>query len=368
MIAGHDAPPRARAVAAVVVAIAAFALAIAVIDRLAPTPRGPQSSAYATSPHGLAAYAQLLRDEGHQVFKRRTRLAGAPPPRGTLMVLDPTAVDQHEAEAIGTWVRGGGTLVAGGVSGSAWLGVGLPAREARAPEALAVQAPVPETRGVSTVLPLDGGVLTQLGGSLPILGRGGAVSATVTRVGRGRVVVLADASPLQNRGLAAADNGAFALALAGPPARPVTFLETVHGYDEATGFGAIPVRARWALALLALAALAFCWSHARRIGPPEEDERPLPPPRAGYVDALAGALMRTNRPVAVARPVREAARDALARRAGLPADATEVQLRDAAARVGLGEAETAALLREPEDLEGALAAGRALAAVEGEVR
>jgi hypothetical protein len=142
----------------------------------------------------------------------------------------------------------------------------------------------------------------------------------------------------------------------------------VHGYGEATGFGAIPVRARWALALLALAALAFCWSHARRIGPPEEDERPLPPPRAGYVDALAGALMRTNRPAAVARPVREAARGALARRAGLPAGATEAQLRDAAARVGLGEAETAALVREPEDLEGALAAGRALAAVEGEAR
>jgi len=34
-------------------------------------------------------------------------------------------------------------------------------------------------------------------------------------------------------------------------------------------------------------------------------------------------------------------------------------------RAGLGEAETAALLREPQGLDGALAAGRALAAVNG---
>jgi hypothetical protein len=142
----------------------------------------------------------------------------------------------------------------------------------------------------------------------------------------------------------------------------------VHGYGEATGLAALPGRARWALLLLALAGLAFCWSRARRIGPPEEAERPLPPPRADYVDALAGALVRTRRPAEVARPLRAAARDALARRAGLPGDAPEAELREAARRAGLGGAETAGRRRAPEDLDGALAAGRALARLEREAR
>jgi hypothetical protein len=178
------------------------------------------------------------------------------------------------------------------------------------------------------------------------------------------VIVLADASPLQNRGLAAQDNAAFALALS-TPGEPVTFLETVHGYGAATGLGALPAGARWGLLGLLLAGLAFAWSHARRIGPPEDAERPLPPPRADYVDALAGSLARTGRPAEVARPLRAAARDGLARRAGLGPDPGDEELRAAAARMQLGDAETAALLREPEDLQGALAAGRALAAVNG---
>jgi hypothetical protein len=183
-------------------------------------------------------------------------------------------------------------------------------------------------------------------------------------VGRGRIVVLADASPLQNRGLARADNAAFALALA-TPGQTVTFLETVHGYGAATGLAALPPGARWGLLGLLLAGLAFAWSHARRIGPPQDVERALPPPRADYVDALAASLARTGRPAEVARPLRAAARDALARRAGLGPQPGDEELRAAAARIGLGEAETAALLRAPEDLDGALAAGRALAAVNG---
>jgi hypothetical protein len=356
---------RGRAVAGVAAAIAAFALAIAVIDRLAPAPRGPESSAYATSPPGLAAYAELLERSGHRVIKRRTKLAGEAAPQGTLVVLDAAGIDQDEADAISRFVLGGGRLVAGGVRGASWLGDDLPVRGDHPPDPAGVLAPASETQGVTTVRPLDGGALDRLGGALPIVGSPGAVLAAVARPGRGRVIVLADASPLQNRALAEADNAAFGLALAGAPGEPVTFLETVHGYGAETGLAAIPARARWALLLLALAGIAFCWSHARRIGPPEEDERPLPPPRGDYVDALAGALVRTQRPAEVARPVRAAARDALARRAGLPADAPEAALADAAQRVGLGDAETAALLREPDDLDGALATGRALAAIEG---
>jgi hypothetical protein len=105
-------------------------------------------------------------------------------------------------------------------------------------------------------------------------------------------VLLADASPLQNRLLDAADNAAFGLDVAG--GRPVVFLETVHGYGAAARvFSGLPAEVRWALLGLLLAGLVAVWSAGRRFGPPEDAERALPPPRTEYVDALAAALART---------------------------------------------------------------------------
>jgi hypothetical protein len=350
-------------------ALLAFSLLVLAIDRLAPQPEGPDSSAYATAPAGLAAYADLLARNGGRVERRRRPVReGMPPARGTLVVLDPRAVELDEAGAIADWVRGGGRLVIGGRHGVEWLAgrldEPLPSRADGEARSARVLAPAPETAGVRSVRAVAGGELRDVGGALPLLGPPGAPLAAVTRVGRGRVVVLADASPLQNRGLAREDNAAFALALATRGA-PVTFLETVHGYGASTGLGALPASARWGLLGLLLAGLAFVWSRARRLGPPEDTERPLPPPRADYVDALAGSLARTGRPGEVARPLRAAAREGLARRAGLGTEPGDRELRAAAARMGLGEAETAALLQEPRDLEGALAAARALAAVNG---
>jgi Domain of unknown function (DUF4350) len=355
--------PAGRFAAGAVMALLAFSLLVLAVDRLAPQPEGPDSSAYATAPAGLAAYADLLARHGVRVERRRRTVAdGAAPARGTLVVLDPRAVEPEEAGAIASWVRAGGRLVTGGERGVAWLAgrvtESLPAREDGPARGAGVLAPVPETAGVLTVRPIAGGELHALGGALPLLGPPGAPLATLTLVGRGRVIVLADASPLQNRGLARADNAAFALALAGG-GETVTFLETVHGYGASTGLGALPAGARWGLLGLLLAALAFVWSRARRIGPPQDAERPLPPPRADYVDALAGSLARTRRPAEVARPLQAAARGVLARRAGLGSQPRDAELRAAAGRYGLGEAETAALLDGPRDLEGALAAGRA---------
>ena len=363
------ATPGQRLAAGAAALVVAFGVAVVVIDRLTPEPRGPQSSSYATAPAGLAAYADLLRRAGHRVERRRRPLADGPAVAGgTLVVLDPRAVAPREADAIGSFVRAGGRLVAGGAGGAAWLERALgPLPEWRAAGAGEARplAPVPETAGVGAVRSVAGGAWAVAGGALPVLGPPGRPLAVVVRSGRGRALLLADASPLQNRALATADNAAFGLAAAGPGGSRVTFLETVHGYGTAGGLAALPARGRWVLLGLLLAALAFAWSRARRIGPPEEDERPLPPPRADYVDALAGALVRTRRPAEVARPLRDAARERLTARAGLGPDASEREVREAAARFGLAPEEAAALTAAPRDLDGALAAGRALARLDG---
>jgi hypothetical protein len=369
-------PPRmparrrfARSPVALLVGLVVLLLVVSVvIDRFAPTPSGPEGSSYATAPQGAAAYAELLHRAGHPVRRVRTPVAERPlDPGTTLVVLDPERVAPEEASAIGRFVRAGGRLVAAGAL-VRWLGRVLDAPPAWAPSApgrATVVVPAPETAGVSSVAFAEGGRWAPLGGALPILAAPDGPVAAVAEAGAGRVVLLADASPLYNVELARADDAAFGLALAGGGRRPVAFLETVHGYGEATGLAALPARALWVLAGLALAALALVWSMARRLGPAEEEARTLAPPRRDYVKAVAAALAASGDRGGVADAAARGARRRLEVRAGTPAGGDEAALRDAAARFGLDEAETAAVLGAGEDQ---LSAGRALAKLEGRRR
>jgi hypothetical protein len=348
-------------------AVVALLLLFAVVNRLTPTPKGPASSSYATSARGAAAYAELLEAAGRRVTRVRRPLAQrAPAPGTTLVVLGAARLAPEEAAAIGSFLQDGGRLVVAGTGELDWLeaAVGGPAPGARQ-AARGSAEPIgtePETAEVGEVRTAEGGELTALDGATPILGGQGSVLAAVQDVGsQGRVIVLADPSPLQNRALAEADNAAFALALAGPGGRPVAFLETVHGYG-ATGLSALPASAKWALVLLGLALVAFVWSRARRLGPVERDEHEeLPPPRAAYVDALAATLEQTKRPDAVGERLASEARARLARRAALHGQGGDAQLREAAARFGLTDEETRAVVDGVRGADGALAAGRALA-------
>ena len=132
---------------------------------------------------------------------------------------------------------------------------------------------------------------------------------------QGRIALLADTSPLQNRLLDEADNAALALALGGRG--PLTFVESVHGYGPARGLAAVPARFGWALIGLLLAALVFMFARGRRLGPPERERRELPPPRRAYVDSLAATMARGKAREEAVAPVRAEARGRLARRAGL---------------------------------------------------
>jgi len=350
-----------RPLRVLLILFAAFVALIVAIDRLAPEPSGPEGSSYATAPAGAAAYAELLHRAGHAVRRVRAPLADdAPAPGEALVILDPERVEAADADAIGRFLAAGGRLVAAGAT-SRWLERALDAPPAWGPGAAGdarTVVPVPETAGVRTVRFTAGGRWEELGGALPILaGPDGPVGAVAVQ-GEGRAVLLPDASPFANAQLADADNAAFALDAVG--GRPVAFLETVHGYGEATGIAALPDRAVWALALLALAGLALVWSMARRFGPPEEDAVALAPPRRDYVEAVAAALAATGDRPGIADAAARAGRRRLAERAGLPPAADEPALRDAAARLGLTPEEADALFGDDE-----LGAGRALARVSG---
>jgi hypothetical protein len=334
------------------------------------TPGGRASSSYSTGAEGVAAYASLLSRSGHRISRLRslpsdTRLD----PEQTVILLAPAEpVAEADADALRAFVEGGGRLVVGGPAGR-WLRriVGnaptwSPSR-VRAPH---IVAPSAETARVATLRTDDEGSWAG-GGALPLLGDRDGSLLSLVLVGEGRVLLLATASPLQNALLAKADNAALSLALAGPGARPVTFLEAYHGYGAATtGFEAIPGEWMVGFVLLVLAALTMMAAGGRRFGPPEARERELPPPRREYVESLGGILARSRSRDAATQPGRARIERLVSARARLGQTPTADELRAAAIGLGVAEGEADVLARPAVTDADVLALGRLHARLERE--
>lgn len=355
-----------RWAAGALAAIVALNLALALAVELIPEPGGPRSSSFATAPTGLAAYADLLAAQGRPVTRRREALEDPPlDPRATVVVLDPKSVRDVEARALQRFVARGGRLVIGGRGTDRALGTILddpPARTARGVARPRVLAPVEGLAGGAPVRAAGAGGWSPAGEALPVLGDARAAVLALATRGRGRVLLLADPSPLQNRLLDRDGNAALGLVLAGPAGRRVVFAERAHGYEAASGLAALPTRWKVALGGLVLAALLFVASHWRRFGPVRpHDPVSAQPPRRVYVDALAGALARTRQPGAVAEPVRAAARRALAARALLSPGGGPDATAAAGLRAGLTAQEAAAVAAPVHDEGGLLAVTAALA-------
>lgn len=358
----------ARAGLAVLALVAAINVVAAMIDALSPSPSGPASSSFATRSEGLAAWAELARRDGIEVRALRASpskasLSGG----GTVAVMDAGELTGDEARALRAFAERGGRVVAGGQPGR-WTRTLLaakdpPAWEGDGPKTAKALAAAPESAGVKRVRTSGDGRWPRAGRAQRVLAGDAGTLLLVAPAGRGRIALLADTSPLQNRLLGEADNAAFALALSGRG--PLRFVESVHGYGPARGLAALPARFGWALIGLALAALAFMVARGRRLGPPEPERRDLPPPRRAYVDALAATMARGKAREEAVAPVRAEARRRLARRAGLGPDADAAAWHAAALAAGLEEDEARTLAGRVEDDEAVVATGRALAALAG---
>lgn len=300
--------------------LAVFVVLGVLSDSLAPVPQGPVSSSYATAPAGLAAWAELGGRAGHPIVQLREPLDRARlDPASTVVVLDPNALLRSEGLRLLAFVRAGGRLLIGGRYPEETLPALLPDTPAWSPGASTRDVPVAGggvrgdsvrgdavggdavlgyavLRGVGEVSSAGEGEWTEAKGARTLLRTGSGGSLLLgRRIGAGELYLLADASPLQNRRLAAADNAQLALNLAGPRGRPLVFVESLHGYGPSSGLAAIPARWWLAFAALALAGLLWVLARARRLGPPERTPGSPPPPRAAYVDALALLLRRTGR-------------------------------------------------------------------------
>jgi hypothetical protein len=335
------------------------------------SPGGPTSSSYATGGDGAGAYAELLVRVGHEVRRERVTPHESALDRGaTAVVLDPKLVVANDVVALRLFVESGGRLIASD-SGSGWLSDFVEHAPRAAPSGI-VEArplrPIPELANVHLVRTAGDRAWLRRRGTIAVLGDGRRSILNVASIGKGRVFLLADSSPIQNRLLARDDNAQFALALAGPPGRSVVFFESFHGYGRGRGLAAIPGRWQALIAFISLATLTFMLARVRRLGPPEDEERALDPPRREYVDAVAATIARTSDRAWALETVRGEVRRLIGIRAGLPPNATDEQVASVARRLGFPDDEVDVVIRPPRGDADALPVGRALARAAGERR
>ena len=350
-----------KAALGIAAAVVAANLAFAELDEATEEPRGPTSSSFATTPGGAAAYAELLERYDHPVLRLREELGEARlDPSTTVVVLDPDHLTDEELGALSDHLAAGGRIVASGF-GVAPLGGDLDL-DGTGPRIVLDREDA--LRSVDRVRTAGEGSWAGDSPARVLLGSAEAPLLLELREGNGRALLLADSSPLQNRLLAEADNAALGLELAGAPRRPVVFVESLHGYGEATGIAAIPGRWWWVLGGLAVAALLYALASGKRFGPPEREHRELPPPRAAFADAVATSLAKTRPQSRAVETARRVVRERFARAARLPLDAPDESFRRAADELRLVPEGVEALLATRSDEAALLRLGQLLGDLE----
>jgi hypothetical protein len=250
---------------------------------------GPAGSTYSTADDGTAAFAALLEQNGYDVEHWRVPLTARPPqPTDVVVVINGNLLDIDDSTTLLAHLESGGRVVA---IGSTWLAGMLESPPGEYETTDEASRPLLPFAGFDSISETTGNVVwSGTGSMLPVVGNRNGTLAAVQYIGQGQLVAISDASIVSNAGLSQVDNALLGVLAVGAPGPTVKFIEYLHGFEQPAGLAALPTRWKQALLVLALAGLVWLLSHAKRLGPPQQVERPLPPPRAAYVDAVAATL------------------------------------------------------------------------------
>ena len=195
--------------------------------------------------------------------------------RGLLILAEPElgTFSPNDARTLLTWVDAGNTLLLAGFQQTA-LHQQLELNLRRSltddePIAVAPELPGPYTDGIERVQ-VDAHATVDGPGVVPLWSIGDRPGAVLLRHGRGKILVLADPTPLSNQGLRQQDNVMLPRNLALLSARDgkVYFDEYHHGLQSSGGFWGYLGYHRQHLTLLpiALAVAAALWRGMVRLG------------------------------------------------------------------------------------------------------
>ena len=168
---------------------------------------------------GLAAFAELLRRDGHAVARLRERPRELElDPAGTTLVLPTRASSRRPTRrrcAASSSAAAGSSRRGLRPAGSTTLVEPAPVWSSPASRGSGSRtlAPRQELAGIHQVAGAAGS-WDEAGATLPLLGGDDGSLLNVARIGRGEAFLLADTGPLRNETLAFGDNAALALALA----------------------------------------------------------------------------------------------------------------------------------------------------------
>lgn len=314
---------------------------------------GPTGSSYVTTADGAAAVEGLLSRLGTPTVRLRVPLDEAQlDPQGTVLALDVTSSDysSSELEALDRFMMDGGRLVVAGQAGFVerlfpdtprWRTAGASSGEVTGTVAGHLEAV--QLSGFGSFEPTDE--------YAPFLVATDTVIGISRPVGSGTFIWLADSFPFHNDGIGRGRN-AVAVVNMIDPAGPVFFDEFRHGYrEEASVWQVLPSGWQTALLLGAAVIVLALVSYGRRLGPPHDLERRLPPGREAYLEAVAGMLSRAGATGEALSILRAEARRRLSEH-GDPYSA--------AVAAGLDEAQIAAVLGDEESRDALVLADRAL--------
>ena len=302
--------PFVEAVAAVLVLAGFIALEyLQVQQQRALSSSYDTQSTYDAAPGGYRALYEVLQREGVRVEQFERHGAYLDHDIDVLVVSDigvstsaspEIPLGAADLEAIGAWVKGGGTLVVVGAmyADDPDLKSTSVENDGKAEDRARPVLRTTLTDGVRSIYGTSGArfPLARSQRQAPVVADAlGAVVATY-HLGKGVVVSVADQTIFQNRNLARADNARLAYDLVtaeNGPRAVVAFEELSHGHQVAeTAWSILPGPARAGLVVLCLAIVALLVGTFFRFGPvvrqPSDDERTS----AEYLTSMAALLAR----------------------------------------------------------------------------
>lgn len=241
-------------------------------------------SAYSAASGGCKAAYLLLRDSSYQVQTWEQPLSALPDGKGkTLLILEPAAFPtRNEKQTLERFLKDGGRLIAAG----RFAGFYLPQDEAVPVPAGTTWKPVPAlslspiTRAAPEITLAPGAYWRPGSSAVGLYGESDKPVVVEYKIGEGKVLWLADPTPLANAGLREPGNLAFLLAaVGGPEQNQVLWDEYVHGYESSGVASKTHGLIGWIGFQVLVIALAILFTYSRRSGPvwiPEGEVRLSP--------------------------------------------------------------------------------------------